>query len=125
MAEKVVLGGVKDGKRAVVLVEADVVEAAVVGDEKGVSGVLDEQTEVFLETGAVLGTKDAQVDRPVGLGIVGKARVDADDVAAGDVAAGSAVVLEVDALMSVAVDGDCEMAAGPEDAWAVGLPVST
>lgn len=119
MAEKVMFGVVKDGKRAVVLVEADVVEVAVVGDEEGVSGVLDEQTEVFLETGAVLATKDAQVDRPVGLGIVGKARMDADDVAAGS------AVLEVVALVSVAVEGDYEMGVGLEDAWAVGLPVST
>lgn len=118
-------GGVRDGKRAVALVEAGVVEVAVVGDERGVSDVLDEQMEVFLETGAVLGTEDAQVDRPVGLGIVGKARADADDVAVGDVAAGSAVVLQVGALVSVAVEGDCEMGVGPEDAWVVGLPVST
>lgn len=108
----------------VVLVEADVVAVAVVGDEKGVSGVLDEQTEAFLETGAVLGTKGAQVDMAVGLGVAGKARVDADDAAAGDMAAGSAVALEFGALVSVAVEEVCEMGAGLEDAWVVGLPGS-
>lgn len=116
-------GTVEDGTVAVILVEVDVVEAAVVGAEKGlVSGVPDEQEEVFLETGAALGMEGAQFDKAIGLG-VGKVRVDADVEAAGAVGAAVAV-LDVGACELVVVEGDNEMDVGPKDAWAVAMPGS-
>lgn len=92
-----VFGDVEDGTVALILVEVDVVEAAVVGAEKElVSGVPDEQERVVLETEAALGMEGALFDRAVGLG-VGRVRVDADDVAAGAGAVAAVAVQDVGA----------------------------